>query len=124
MALFSEKLIAQANDSINRTNRKYQKEIAIDFQGLFLNVPGTAVIIKTKDNRGRFVELTSSKNFRFQFGVAGNLPLHEKTAILDTSNIRYASKEAKTFNAQAMFGKERVRFYGRFNFYHGCDIGL
>ena len=121
--LVSKTAFSQSNDSINRLNRKYQKEIGIDLQGLFLKTLSTSLIFKSKDNSGRFVELTSSKNYRFQLGLSGTIPISEKTKALDTSVNRFASQDARTFSIQAMIGKERVKFYGRFNFYYGYDIG-
>jgi hypothetical protein len=110
------------NDSIMRINRKYKYEVGVDMSELLQKTPGTALILKIKNNSGRFVELKSAKNYRLQLAVNGSL--HKKETVPhDTSIIKYKSKATQSFYLQAMFGVERVNFYGKFNFYYGVDIG-
>src|ERR1044071_6025827 len=117
--MFFMNAFSQNRDSIMAINRKFKKEIGVDIQGLFKTTPGTTLILKLKNNWGRFIALTSAKNFRFQLGLSGTIPVNEKTNSVDTSNSHYLTKEARSFSVQPMFGMEKVNFYGKFNFYYG-----
>ena len=114
---------AAQNDSIMRINRKYKTEVGIDMSQIFQKNPGTALILKIKNNRGRFIDLRSAKNYRIQLGINGSIPVSESSTPGDTAFIFYSSKPASTFNVNLMFGKEKVNFYGKFNFYYGFDVG-
>lgn len=114
--------VAQNNkDSLNVINRKYQKEIDVAVQ--FIGSPGAAFIYKKKDNSGRFIELNAMKNFRFQAALNGHIPVTEKTKIQDTLSYNRISKDVVMYNVQAMVGYEKVKFFGKFSLYYGCDIG-
>lgn len=104
-------------------NRKFKREIGIDFQGFFKSTPGTALIFKIKNNGNRYISLTTIKNFRFQLGISGTVPANDRVTIVDTSKVRYSTQEARSFSIQPMFGMEKVNFYGRFSFYYGIDFG-
>lgn len=114
---------SQQKDSIMAINRKYKKEVGIDFQGFFKSTLGTALIFKVKNNRNRYISLTTTKNFRFQLGISGTLPTNDKVTNIDTSKVRYSTQEASSFSIQPMLGMEKVNFYGKFNFYYGVDFG-
>ncbi len=124
MLVFSIQSFSQVNDSIMRINRKYKTEIGVDLTGLFFKTPGITLIAKVKNNAGRFIDLKSAKNYRFQFGLSGGLPISEDVKRVDTSFLRYSNKPGKEINAFIMVGHERVNFYGRFNLYYGVDFGL
>lgn len=111
------------NDSITRLNRKYKTEIGVDMSQIFQRTPGTALILKLKNNRGRFVDLTSAKNYRIQFGINGSLPVSENVKDNDTTYYIYSAKTENSLSITAMFGFEKVKFYGKFNFFYGIDFG-
>jgi hypothetical protein len=114
---------SQQKDSIMAINRKFKREIGVDLQGLFKSTPGTALILKIKNNRNRFISLVSTKNFRFQLGLSGTIPTTDNVKMVDSSTNRYSSQEARTYSIQLMAGMEKVNFYGKFNFYYGFDFG-
>jgi len=113
----------QQNDSLNRINRKYRKELSVDVQGLFMRSPGATAIYKIKRNDGRIVRLNSQKNYRLQLGLSGNLPLKERNTIKDTNSFLFSSRLKSAFNVSAMVGTENVIYSGRFNLYTGVDFG-
>ena len=103
-------------------NRKYKHEVGIDVQGLIQRSLGSTLILKIK-RKEKLVNLTGSKNFRFQLNLSGTFPVSEKTTQTDTVQYRYSNKGASSFTIQPMFGIERIKFYGKFNFYSGVDFG-
>ena len=115
-------LSAQKSDSIMLINRKYKHEVGIDVQGLIQRNLGSTLILKIK-RKEKLVNLTGSKNYRFQLFLSGAFPVSEKTKQLDTLNTYYDSKSYSTFMIQPMIGLERIKFYGKFNFYYGVDFG-
>ena len=122
--LFSLEIFCQTqpNDSIMVMNRRYKNEIGIDFQGFFKGTPGTFLIWKRK-KIGHLISLTFSKNYRFQLGINGTMPLTQKVTQIDTSKGYYVTSESKQFLIQPMFGIERINFFGRFNIFYGMDFG-
>lgn len=119
---FSQKEVTQFNDSINRISRKYKREIAIDCQGLLLRNPSASVILKTKAEGGQFVSVSSYKNNRYQVTLNGTLTVSEETKSIDP-NYNAVWKDPSNFRIGAMYGREKVVLYGRFNFYYGFDLG-
>lgn len=127
LALFifsvSFNLSAQKSDSIMLINRKYKHEVGIDVQGLIQRNLGSTLILKIK-RKENLVNLTGSKNFRFQLNLSGSFPVSEKTTQFDTlSGPYYNTKSSNSFVIQPMVGLERIKFYGKFNFYYGVDFG-
>ncbi len=120
--LFCQVKATILNDSINAVVRKYQKEVALDCQGLFLRMPSAAAILKTRANGGQYVDVSSYKNNRFQIAFAGNLILDEESSSTDT--FAYVVSQVPSFwRVAAMYGREKVQLYGKFNFYYGYDFG-
>ncbi len=103
-------------------NRKYKHEVGIDVQGLIQRNLGSTLILKIK-RKEKLVNLTGSKNFRFQLNLSGTFPVSEKTTQTDSVQYHYSNKGASSFTIQPMFGIERIKFYRKFNFYYGVDFG-
>jgi hypothetical protein len=118
---------AQKEDSIKFNNRKYKQEIGIDFQGLFAGRPGSALIWKVRYDKDNLVSVSYASYFRYQIAVSGNMQLDSKEQIIDndwTPGISDHIKNASNLSIQPMIGKERVEFFGKFNFFYGVDFGL
>jgi hypothetical protein len=115
--------LAQKSDSLTSLNRKYKREIGIDFQGFFRGAPGTTFIYKIRNDRGKYISVASARNFRFQLNLEGNMPLATKITYGDTTMASYYKQDPRELTIQLSLGLERVRFYDRFNFYYGIDVG-
>jgi hypothetical protein len=112
-------------DSLKFSNRKYKREIGIDMTGIFAGNPGSSLIFKIRNDRGKLIALTYAKNYRFAVNFSGNLNLNskyygeEKERLVDSVDVEY---QYSYFNF--LLGIERVNFYNKINFYYGCDAGL
>ena len=114
---------SQNNDSLTKLNRKFRHEVAVDLQGLIMRTPGTALIFKVRNGSSTYPEKTVARNLRLQVGFGGTVPASVNTTITDSSTFRYSQKATAAYSVQALAGTEMVHFYGRFNFYYGCDAG-
>jgi hypothetical protein len=120
-------LHAQNDDSLMRINRKFKREISIDAQGIFriLNTSmlNIAFIYKVRTDHGRFISVTSAKNYRFLLAFEGGLPVKNKAVKIDQSIQVFATSNYQRFSIHPLVGMEKVRFYDKFNFYYGIDLG-
>lgn len=103
------------SDSIMQINRKYRHEVGVDMSGLLQRSSSAALVFKRSSKSGRL-------NYRFQLGIQGKLPLNQKISSDDTSYTILAYKSPSSFGIFVGVGLERVKSFGRFNFYYGADL--
>jgi hypothetical protein len=120
--LSSLSLFSQARDSVMALNRKYNREMGIDFQGVFKGTPGTSLILKVK-KKSHLVSLTFSENYRFQLGLSGSVPISSHTIQSQDSLHTTVVNTYSQFSIQPLVGLEKIYYYGRFNLYGGLDAG-
>jgi hypothetical protein len=114
-------LFSQARDSIMALNRKFNREIGVDFQGFFKGTPSTSLVFKVK-KQSHLVSLTFSENYRIQVNVSGSVPF--STTVTQTPNVGTTDiKPNSQFSIQPLFGIEKIYYYGRFNLFGGMDGG-
>jgi hypothetical protein len=125
LAFFSfEDLFSQSKDSIMAMNRKYKREVGMDFKGFFKGAPGTSLILKIKDTHSRFVSMSFSKYYRFQLRLEGEFNANPFMQRWPEPYGYFERRDPKGgFSISPMLGKERVNFFGRFNIYYGMDFG-
>lgn len=115
---------AQQNDSLKFNNRKYKYEVGIDMQGLFTNYLGTSLILKIRNDRGKFVPVSSAINYRIQWYASAGLSGQDRVTDLDTFPFAtVSSNQYDHLHLNAFAGMEKVHFYGKFNLYYGLDFG-
>lgn len=112
--LFSLKVFSQKNDSLIAMNRKFKNEIGIDFKDFFHGAVGTSLIWKRKKTE-HLIALKTAKNYRFQVGLNGTIPIVQKTTQNDSTNGYYENFEQKLLYLQVLVGIEKINFFGRFN---------
>jgi hypothetical protein len=118
---------AQQDDTLKFNNRKYKQEIGIDFKGLFAGNPGAAMVWKVRYDKKNLVSVSYADYFRYQLAVNGNMEMTPKNNTINYSNTVgsvYHFKNGSYFSVEPMIGKERVNFFGKFNFFYGLDLGL
>ncbi|MCC6412090.1 MAG: hypothetical protein IT270_10550, partial [Saprospiraceae bacterium] len=114
----------QQKDSLKFNNRKYKYEVGIDMQGFFGGNPGTGLVLKVRNDRGKFVPVSYAKNYRYQISFFGDLNSKANVTELDTfTNYSIEPKASNRFYVQAMVGMEKVVFFRKFNLYYGLDFG-
>lgn len=111
-------------DSLKFNNRKYRREVGIDFKGLFSGNPGAGLLLKIRKESGRLIALTYSNNLRFQLNAYGRAPISTKVTYYDTTRIdRFYHQVEKNIFIQPMIGWERNNFFGKINLFYGFDFG-
>lgn len=115
-------LFSQARDSVMALNRKYKREMGIDFQGFFKGTPGTSLILKVK-KKSHLISLTFSENYRFQLNLSGSIPITSNTSQGLDSNRTEIVNPSSQFSIQPLVGIEKIYYYARFNLYGGLDAG-
>ncbi|MCC6412091.1 MAG: hypothetical protein IT270_10555 [Saprospiraceae bacterium] len=115
---------AQQKDSLKFNNRKYKYEVGIDMQGVFSNGPGTGLVFKIRNDRGKYVPVSYGTNYRFQLILNGQLNSEPTVETGDTLYTPYYDfNKGDQALIQILAGWERVQYFNRFNFYYGMDAG-